>query len=352
LESLPFEYHPLKRLESLNLLGCDNLHINQRWLPIGLVSLKNVKIGPTSDQHKIIPLDEIWPSPEIVEPLLQTQVKSMIKLEDYTLNTFSGAIKGCGSDNMFLLNIKTLTLSFCPKLRSLILNDYPSLVKLTLHDCPYLYRLNLTNCPNLVCLPALDNFPRLGSLVLSLSIKELPQSFTRRGAFPTLKFFDLGQSGLAEFPEVEEGAMPRLQSLKFDDCKSLHTLPASICLLTSIQTINLGSKNEKLITFCKANFTNLPIWKSFDVNGKPLIPEEEVSKLAVPMEEGTIAMRGNEKRPFQKVHGDDEDRLIKRAGSILGSAFLAPYNPQRLVYLGSSSETSKIEKEHSLGEGL
>jgi len=164
--------------------------------------------------------------------------------------------------------------------------------------------------------------------------------------------FDLRQSGVAEFPEVEEGAMPKLQSLNFDDCKSLHTLPASISLLTSIQTINLGSKNEKLITSCKANFTNSPIWKSFHVDEEPSIPEEEVLKSAVRMEEGTIAMRGNEKHPFQKLHGDDEDRLIKRAGSILGSGFLAPSNLKRFVYLGSSSGTTKIEKEHSLGEAL
>jgi hypothetical protein len=276
-------------------------------------------------------------------------VKSRIKLEDLTLNTTARRIESSGSQQMALLNLKTLTLNFCPTLLRLKLNDCPSLVNLTLNDCPNLEHVELTNCPNLVYLPALDNFPRLGSLFLRLSIKELPQSFTRRGAFPALKFFDLRQSGLAKFPEVEEGAMPKLQCLDFDEC-ILHTLPASISLLTSIQTINLGSKNEKLITSCKANFTNLPISKSFNVDWKPLIPEEEVVESAVI--EGMIALRGNEKRPFQKVHGDDEDRLIKRAGSILGSGFLAPSNPNGLVYLGSSSRTTKIGKEHSLGEAL
>ncbi len=145
--------------------------------------------------------------------------------------------------------------------------------------------------------------------------------------------------------------MPTLQQLHFDDCLFLHTLPTSTSLLTSIQRINLGS-NEKLITFYKANFTNLPIWKNFHVDGKYLIREEEVFESIVPMEEGTIAMQGNEKRPFQKVHGDEKDRLIKRVASILGSGFLATSNPQRLVYLGSSSGTTNFEKEHSLGEAL
>jgi len=276
-------------------------------------------------------------------------VKSRIKLEDLTLNTVARRIESSGSRQMALLNLKTLTLNFCPTLLKLKLNDCPSLVNLTLNDCPNLEDVELTNCPNLVCLPALDNFPKLGSLILRLSIEELPQSFTRRGAFPALKLFYLRQSGLAKFPEVEEGAMPKLQCLDFDEC-ILHTLPASISLLTSIQTINLGSKNEKLITSCKANFTNLPIWKSFNVDWKPLIPEEEVVESAVI--EGMIALRGNEKRPFQKVHGDDEDRLIKRAGSILGSGFLAPSTPTGLAYLGSSSRTTKIEKEHSLSKAL
>ncbi|CAM6010713.1 unnamed protein product [Sphagnum balticum] len=351
LKCLPFQYHSLKRLESLNLLGCDNLDIGIGNLLIGLVSLKNLKIRQT-----LAGIPYMSSSGEFVQPLLPTlipsNVKSMIKLEDFTLNTFVHVIEGSGSQEMSLLNLKTLTLNFCPTLLRLKLNDCPSLVNLTLNDCPNLERVELTNCPNLVCLPALDNFPRLGSLVLRLSIKELPQSFTRRGAFPALKLFDLRQSGLVEFPEVEEGAMPTLHCLHFDDCLFLHTLPASIALLTSISTIDLGSKNEKLITFCKANFTNSPIWKSFNVDGKPLILEEEVFESAVPMEEGTIAMQGNEKRPFQKVHGDDEDRLIKRGGSILGSGFLAPSNPKRLVYLGSSSGTTKIEKEHSLREAL
>jgi len=352
LKRIPLEphslRHSLKQLKSLNLLGCDNLHhIGQTPFVGGslfrLESLRNLKIGPTSDQRDIFPLDGM-PNTRFLfthtYPMI-TLVKSKIELENFTLNTFDDEIKVFASDMISFLNLKTLTLSFCPNLRSLELND-----------CPNLEAVTLTNCPNLVCLPALDNLPRLGSLVLRLSIKELPQSFTRRGAFPALTLFNLGQSQLAEFPELEEGAMPKLQWLDFDDCAFLHTLPASISLLTSIQTINLGTKNEKLITSCKANFTNSPIWKSFNVDGKPFIPEREVFESAVPMEEGAIAMRGNEKRPFQEVHSDDEDRLIKRAGSISRSEFLVPSNPNRLMYLGSSSGTTKIEKEHNLGEAL
>ncbi|CAM6010696.1 unnamed protein product [Sphagnum balticum] len=71
------------------------------------------------------------------------------------------------------------------------------------------------------------------------------------------------------------------------------------------------------------------------------------------MEEDTTTVPGSAKRPFQKVHGDEE-RLIKRGGSILGNDFFPPSYPKRFVYLGSSSlaETTKSEEEHGICEAL
>jgi Leucine-rich repeat (LRR) protein len=337
------------RLESLNLWGCSRVGQFNMALP----SLTNLKMNE-KDYYK-------WTGMSHVRSLIidessdlrQSRLKSMEEIQALTLHTSGIKVFSSHMTTIFL-NLETLRLSFLPKLQSLGLNDCPNLVNLTLNDCPNLEGVALTNCPNLVCLPALHSLPRLGSLVLRLSIKNLPQSFTHRGAFPALNLFNLGQSNLVEFPEVEEGAMPKLQWLDFDDCISLHTLPASISLLTNIQTIDLGSKNEKLITSCKTNFRNSTIRKSFMVDGKPLIPEEVVFESLVPMEEGMTTVRSSEKRPFQKVHGDDEERLLKRGGSILGSDFFMPSSPKRFVYVGSSSlaETTKSEKEHGLCEAL
>jgi len=360
LEKLPHGFHNLKRLQSLNLLGCDKFkgYFYYRGDENSL-TLRNLKTEAYNIECGLLFLHVR--SLVIHKSLNDTlEILSRIEeLEDLTLHTgeinfFTSHIRPLLGPRTPFLNLKTLRLSSLPNLHNLQLNDCPNLVNLTLNDCPNLEDVELTNCPNLICLPALDSFLRLRSLVLRLSIKELPQSFTRRGAFPALNLFNLGQSKLVEFPEVQEGAMPKLQCLVFDDCLFLHTLPTSISLLTSIQTIDLGSNNEKLITSCKTNFKNSTIRKKFIVDGKALIPEEQVFESVLPMEEGITTVRGNDKRPFQKVYGDDEERLLKRGGSILGSDFLAPSSPKRFVYLGSSSltETTKSEKEHGLSEAL
>ncbi|CAK9232599.1 unnamed protein product [Sphagnum troendelagicum] len=362
LNDLPLEFHSLKRLESLNLLGCGRFNCCTQILGRnlgGLVSLRNLKI----DAHNFLRHGMFFLVRSLVihksSDSTLYELQSLERLEDLTLHTgeikaFDSYMKSSFQLQPAFLNLKTLRLSFLPNLQILRLTDCPNLVNLTLNDCPNLEGVALTNCPNLICLPALDSLPRLGVLGLRLSIKELPQSFTHRGAFPALNLFNLRQSKIAEFPEVEEGAMPKLQWLDFHDCIFLHTLPASISLLTSIQTINLGSKNEKLMTSCKTNFRNSTVRKTFIVDGKPLIPEEEVFESVVPMQEGTTTVRGSDKRPFQKVDGDNEERLLKRGGSKLGSDFFVPTSPERFVYLGSSSvaETTKSEKEHGLCEAL
>jgi Leucine-rich repeat (LRR) protein len=169
----------ISKLQSLNVLGGDLLRVMGFYLRCLDVttfpSLTNLKM----DDHFL----GTWTRMSHVKSLIihksygQYQLKSMEELEDLTLHI--GGIKEFSSYMIPFLNLKTLSLSFLPNLQHLRLNNCPKLLNLTLNDCSNLEVVALTNCPNLVCLPALDSFPRLGSLVLNLSIKELPQSFTQ-----------------------------------------------------------------------------------------------------------------------------------------------------------------------------
>jgi hypothetical protein len=69
------------------------------------------------------------------------------------------------------------------------------------------------------------------------SLEYLPRSFTCHGAFPALINFQLCVPRLVEFPEVDEGALPKLQTLDFSGCLSLGTLPLSLELLTSLRKL-------------------------------------------------------------------------------------------------------------------
>jgi len=56
------------------------------------------------------------------------------------------------------------------------------------------------------------------------SLEYLPRSFTFHGAFPALREFRVSHCWrLVEFPEVDEGALPKLQTLDFSGCESLGT---------------------------------------------------------------------------------------------------------------------------------
>ncbi len=93
------------------------------------------------------------------------------------------------------------------------------------------------------------------SLSTSASLQTLPSSFTRCKAFPALLKLALYKCRkFIEVPEVEEGALPKLQTLKFRSCISLQSLPLSLHLLTSLRKLSLLDCGEKLIPYCRENF--------------------------------------------------------------------------------------------------
>ncbi len=67
------------------------------------------------------------------------------------------------------------------------------------------------------------------------SLEYLWRSFACCGAFPALIRFWLHDYLLVEFPEEDEGALPKLQTLDFTGPYSLGSLPLSLEVLTSLR---------------------------------------------------------------------------------------------------------------------
>jgi Leucine-rich repeat (LRR) protein len=96
----------------------------------------------------------------------------------------------------------------------------------------------LTGLSSLESLPALNTLKMLSTLNIigCKLIKKLPDSFTSADAFPSLKELNCLDSGLVEFPEVADGAMPKLQTLNLDTT-NMKTLPDTLIYLTNLEVV-------------------------------------------------------------------------------------------------------------------
>jgi hypothetical protein len=102
--------------------------------------------------------------------------------------------------------------------------------------------------------------------LITLDIEYLPRSFTCSDAFPALIHFSMISCWrLVEFPEVDEGALPKLRRLEFKYCESLGTLPFSLEVLTSLRTLVVGTCRERMKHACRINCEKSSIWRSFDI---------------------------------------------------------------------------------------
>jgi len=111
--------------------------------------------------------------------------------------------------------------------------------------------LKLIDLLALESLPALNTLKMLSTfhIVWCKLIKKLPDSFTSSDAFPSLKELNCFSSGLVEFPEVEDGAMPKLQILNLDETH-IERLPDTLIYLKNLEVLHichddLGKKFEK-----------------------------------------------------------------------------------------------------------
>jgi leucine-rich repeat protein SHOC2 len=110
--------------------------------------------------------------------------------------------------------------------------------------------------------------------VFSTILECIPRSFTSCGAFPALIKLQLCSLKLLQFPEMDAGAMCKLQILNLSNCQRLEILPLSLQVLTSLRNLILVDCNNKLQNCCRRNCARSAIWRKFNIQYEQSSPTE------------------------------------------------------------------------------
>jgi hypothetical protein len=97
-------------------------------------------------------------------------------------------------------------------------------------------------------------------------LKYLPSTFTCCDAFPALTKFEIFYCrSLVNFPEVQEGALPKLEKLYFTGCWNFKTLPFSLKNLTSLRKLIVADCEEIVKYSCRRNCDHSSKWRAFNI---------------------------------------------------------------------------------------
>jgi len=256
-DSLPEQLGDLKDLVSLNLFCCMKLKIlpdtigklhalkrlilsccfSLKYLPSGMVGLTSLQVLDT------LCCDKLWAK----------HTPSGMARAGYLAPTIGASLENiCGLVVLTELSISAHTdqlphnISALTKLRFLSLCN--ELVQTLPHEMSHAFK-------------QLQHLDLYGE-----SLEYLPRSFTYRGAFPALITFSLSCCvTLVEFPEVDEGALPKLQTLDLTNCESLGSLPLSLEVLTSLRKLTVRYCKDTLKDSCKTNCDKSSIWRRFNI---------------------------------------------------------------------------------------
>jgi Leucine-rich repeat (LRR) protein len=246
LQELPESIANLQKLRNLTLSYCTRL----RYLPSGVVGLESLQV---LDTELCIQLRWAKHTHTEMGPLHIVMAES---------SSHEAEAKGVSLENISGLKVLThLRIEGENCQHVLLPGNISALTKL---DDLRLYRFR-----NLKTLPAwMARFKKLRSLSVTWcdSLERLPGSFTRRGAFPALIEFKIqGCVNLVEFPEVEGGAIPKLQTLHLNGCHSLGSLPLSLEVLTNLRNLHLRGCTDDLKKSCRKNRENSRNWRRFTI---------------------------------------------------------------------------------------
>jgi Leucine-rich repeat (LRR) protein len=256
LESLPDTIQKLHELKFLILDGCRSL----RYLPSGVGGLRSLQV-------------------------LHIQCENLIWAEYMTREKSWDGIYptvGASLENICELVLLTeLTISTSTKRHGRFLWEYGMMDKvgLKVNNICALTKLKLLNLYlNIKTLPAemAYRFIQLQKLDLCSHVLEyLPRSFTSCGAFPALITLRLYCLKLIHFPEVDEGALPKLRLLDLTHCSSLPDLPLSLHNVTTLSKLFVVWCLPCLEESCRTNCERSSKWRKLNITFK----DEEVHSL-------------------------------------------------------------------------
>jgi Leucine-rich repeat (LRR) protein len=241
LQNLPDTVRKLHVLKHLNVSICTSL----KYLPFEVVDLTSLQVLYTDGCDNLMWAEHTASGMARAESLYDVYPTVRASLQDICgLNVLTELNIGGKIDGAVELphNISALT-----KLKrlELWLDDMETLPAEMAYSLKHLQKLDLIN---------------------SNSLEYLPRSFTCCDTFPALIHFSISCcSRLVEFPEVDEGALPKLRTLQFIECKSLGTLPLSLEVLTSLRRLCVSGCGETMENSCRINCEKSSIWRSFDM---------------------------------------------------------------------------------------
>jgi hypothetical protein len=217
-----------------------------KYLPSGVVGLTSLQVLQTEGSMHLTWAENTVPGRARAESLCHLYLTVGASLEDI-----------CGLDVLTELEI-------CGKLDQVV--ELP-------HNICALMKLKILEIrlENVKTLPAemaysLKQLQELNLISLE-SLEYLPRSFTCRDAFPALIVLRIHFcSSLVEFPDVDDGTLPKLQSLEFGSCFSLGALPLSLEVLTSLRNLIVSYCKETVKDSCRINCEKSSIWRSFDID--------------------------------------------------------------------------------------
>jgi Leucine-rich repeat (LRR) protein len=245
LKTLPKSMGDLKALQYLSLY-CT--YLRGLWVKRS----RNGQAFAAADICKLTTLTTLHIAGDFCKTVeLFDQLSQLVKLNKFHIDGFC-RLETLPDSIQLMVHLEEMMVSRCQRIK--ILPQFITLFS-NLKD------LRLTSMSSLESLPALNTLKMLSTLCIEdcKLIKQLPVSFTSSDAFPSLNELNCSRTGLVEFSEVEDGAMPKLQILNLN-CVDIKSLPDTLIYLKSLKVVYIPKDRFDAL---RKNFKNTWLLSKF-----------------------------------------------------------------------------------------